>query len=471
MAGIFYVKDPDLINCSMSISLSEIRFPFFIGIGGSGMSALAQYLQGSGRQVRGSDRSFQTDNPIRGQLEAEGIECFMQDGSGLVPEIDCVIVSTAVEETVLEYRLAQERKIPVLHRSDLLAMIAASRKTIAVAGTSGKSTTTAMLFHILEQAGYGPGIISGAGLTHLIRSGKIGNAVVGTGDWLIIEADESDGSIVHYHPEIGLLLNIDKDHQEVEQLNQLFRRFRDQSKFFSVNRSHPLTRALLLDADWDFSTDGTAAYRATQFVQRSLTISFQVNDIPFELEQVGAHNMENALAAAAVANRIGVELSVAAAALRSYEGIYRRHQIYGKKSGVWLIDDFAHNPAKCAASIRACQPIATKLIAWFQPHGFKPTRFLRNDYIAEISAALRAGDEIWISEIFYAGGTAQRDISAAELVQGLKEKGVRAYFVSDRNQFLDAVRPHFTEDCVLLLMGARDPSLEKFALEVWKQMG
>jgi len=181
--------------------------------------------------------------------------------------------------------------------------------------------------------------------------------------------------------------------------------------------------------------------------------------------------MENALAAAAVANRIGVELSVAAAALRSYEGIYRRHQIYGKKSGVWLIDDFAHNPAKCAASIRACQPIATKLIAWFQPHGFKPTRFLRNDYIAEISAALRAGDEIWISEIFYAGGTAQRDISAAELVQGLKEKGVRAYFVSDRNQFLDAVRPHFTEDCVLLLMGARDPSLEKFALEVWKQMG
>ncbi len=431
------------------------------------MSALAQYLQGCGRQVRGSDRSFESANPIRDQLEAEGIRCFLQDGSGLTPEIDCVIVSTAVEETVLEYRLAKERKIPVLHRSDLLAMIAASRKTIAVAGTSGKSTTSAMLFHILERAGYGPGIISGAGLTQLIRTGKIGNAVVGAGDWLIIEADESDGSIVHYHPEIGLLLNIDKDHQELDELIRLFTQFRDQSKFFSVNRSHPLTRALSVDAAWDFSVEGTAAYRATHFEQAGLTISFQVNSVPFALEQVGAHNMENALAAVALANRIGVPLPTAAAALQSYQGIYRRHQIIGNKGGVWLIDDFAHNPAKCAASIRACQPIASKLIAWFQPHGFKPTRFLRNDYVMEISAALRAGDEIWMSEIYYAGGTAQRDISAGDLVEDLRARGVNAYFVSDRNQFPDAVRSHLTEDCVLLLMGARDPSLEKFAQSVW----
>ncbi len=452
----------------MSIVLSAIRFPFFIGIGGSGMSALAQYLQGSGKQVSGSDRSFQAANPIREQLEAEGIRCFLQDGSGLTPEIDCVIVSTAVEETVLEYQLAKERRIPVLHRSDLLAMIAASRKTIAVAGTSGKSTTSAMLFQILEQAGYGPGIISGAGLTQLIRGGKIGNAVVGAGEWLIIEADESDGSIVHYYPEIGLLLNIDKDHQELDELKRLFAQFRDQSKFFSVNRSHPLTRALSVDPAWDFSVDGSAAYQATQFQQSGLTISFRINEEPFVLEQVGAHNMENALAAVAVANRIGVPLPTAAAALQSYQGIYRRHQVFGKKSGVWLIDDFAHNPAKCAASIRACQPIAPKLIAWFQPHGFKPTRFLRNDYVQEIAAALRPGDEIWMSEIFYAGGTAQRDISAGDLVQDLRARGANAFFISDRNQFLDAVRTHFTEDCVLLLMGARDPSLEKFANQVWE---
>jgi UDP-N-acetylmuramate--alanine ligase len=135
-----------------------------------------------------------------------------------------------------------------------------------------------------------------------------------------------------------------------------------------------------------------------------------------------------------------------------------------------VIDDFAHNPAKCAASIRACQPISPKLIAWFQPHGFKPTRFLRPDYVQEISAALRPGDEIWMSEIYFAGGTAIKDISAEDLINDLKEKGVNAYFVSDRNQLLDAMRPHFTASTTLLLMGARDPSLGDFDKEVWEKL-
>jgi UDP-N-acetylmuramate--alanine ligase len=456
----------------MSIELSEIRRPFFIGIGGSGMSALAQYLQESGRQVSGSDRLFQPSSEIFQKLDAAGINCFPQDGSGMTSDIDCVIVSTAVEETVLEYQIAKKRNLPILHRSDLLARIAASRKTIAVAGTSGKSTTSAMLFCILQEAGFDPGIISGAGLTRLIKNGKIGNAAVGTGEWLIIEADESDGSIVHYHPEIGVLLNIDKDHQELDELIRLFEQFRRQSHFFSVNRSHSLAASLTVDASWDFSLNKTdsAAYQATDFSQHGLLIRFNINGISFLLNQVGAHNMENALAAAAVANRIGISLETASAALRSYEGIYRRHQVYGNKNGVWMIDDFAHNPAKCAASIRACQPIASKLVAWFQPHGFKPTRFLRKDYIDEISSALRPGDEIWMSEIYFAGGTAVKDISANDLILDLRARGVNAFFVPDRDQFLDAVRPHLSKDCVLLLMGARDPSLEDFALSVWDRL-
>lgn len=434
------------------------------------MSALAQYLQGSGRQVSGSDRLFEAPSEVRNKLESAGIRCFIQDGSGISDSIDCVVVSTAVEDSVPEVQLAKQRQLPILHRSDLLAMIAASRKTIAIAGTSGKSTTSAMLFSILEQAGYGPGIISGAGLTRLINQGKIGNAEVGTGDWLIIEADESDGSIVHYHPEIGVLLNIDKDHQELEELVRLFTVFRDQSNHFCSNRTYPMTTALSLDSQRDFSTDSAsgAAYTASAFTQSGLCIRFSINRVPFELNQVGKHNMENALAAVAVAHQIGVSLETAARALLDYEGIYRRHQILGQKNGVWLIDDFAHNPAKCAASIRACQPIASKLIAWFQPHGFKPTRFLRADYIQEITAALRPGDEIWMSEIYYAGGSAQRDISAGDLIRDLQAKGVSAFFVSDRNGFLEAVRPHLTDDSVLLLMGARDPSLEQFSKQVWE---
>jgi UDP-N-acetylmuramate--alanine ligase len=153
-----------------------------------------------------------------------------------------------------------------------------------------------------------------------------------------------------------------------------------------------------------------------------------------------------------------------------YEGIYRRHQVLGNKKGVWVIDDYAHNPAKCAASIEACQPIATKVIAWFQPHGFGPTRFLRKDFVEEIGRVLRPQDEIWMSEIFYAGGTATKDISANDLINDLKINGKSAFFVEDRNQMLEAVRSHFSDNCVLLLMGARDPSLEIFSKQVWEQL-
>ena len=177
--------------------------------------------------------------------------------------------------------------------------------------------------------------------------------------------------------------------------------------------------------------------------------------------------MENAVAATVVANQIGVELTVCAKALQNYEGIYRRHQVLGNKHGVRLIDDYAHNPVKCAAAIQACQPIAPKVIAWFQPHGYKPTKFLRNDFSNEIAKVLRPEDEIWMSEIFYAGGSATKDISAADLIHDLKKMGNSAYFIADRNEFLTEVRPHLTDNCVILLMGARDPSLEDFAGSVW----
>ena len=135
-----------------------------------------------------------------------------------------------------------------------------------------------------------------------------------------------------------------------------------------------------------------------------------------------------------------------------------------------MIDDYAHNPVKCAASIMACQPVANKVIAWFQPHGFAPTKFLRNDFVEEIANALRPQDEIWMSEIFYAGGTTTKDISANDLINDLKIKGANAFFIEDRNDLLSSVRSHFTDSCVLLLMGARDPSLEQFARQVWNEL-
>lgn len=458
----------------MISSIKDFKNPFFIGVAGVGMSAIAQYLKGIGKEVSGSDRFFAPGvyNEVQEKLEAEGIRCFVQNGDGITNETDLIVASTAIEDTVLEIQKAKQLNIPIIRRSELLSIIAASKKTIAVGGTSGKSTTSAMLFDILEHAGLHPSIISGAGLMSIIKTGKIGNAKVGTGDWLVIEADESDGSIVQYKPEIGLLLNIDKDHQEIDELMGLFETFKNNSKKFVVNQSHPLSKKLSQNSDYDFSSDLNlpAGYLSSGFDQKGLEISFKVNGVAFSLHQVGKHNMENAVAAIAIANQIGVDLDTCSSSLKRYEGIYRRHQVYGQKNGVWLIDDYAHNPVKCAAAIEACQPIAPKVIAWFQPHGYKPTKFLRQDFVNEIANCLRDEDEIWMSEIFYAGGTAVKDISANDLINDLKALNKNAFFIEDRNDFVTTVKSHFTNDCVLLLMAARDPSLEQFAKDTWDQL-
>jgi len=315
-----------------------------------------------------------------------------------------------------------------------------------------------------------PSIISGAGLVSIIKENKIGNAKVGKGAWLVIEADESDGSIVQYEPEIGLLLNIDKDHKEMDVLMEIFAVFKKNTRrLFIVNQSQEAAKSLSKNLSDDFSIDpqSGAGFIASGFKQEGLTISFSINGVPFSLQTVGKHNMENALAATAVACQLGVSLQICASVLSRYEGIYRRHQVLGRKHGVWLIDDYAHNPVKCAVSIAACQEIAPKVIAWFQPHGYGPTKFLRRDFVEEIAKVLRPQDEIWMSEIFYAGGTTTKDISANDLINDLKMQGKQAFFVANRADFLEAVRPHFSGDCVLLLMGARDPSLEQFAAAVW----
>ena len=241
-----------------------------------------------------------------------------------------------------------------------------------------------------------------------------------------------------------------------------------------MNRSHVLAASLSNHSDRDFVVDdeglvdSSIGYVASHFSQKGMTIQFSINGVPFELKQVGRHNMENALAAVAIAHQVGVSLEDCATALQQYQGIYRRHQLLGEKKGIVVIDDYAHNPAKCAAAIMACQPIAAKVIAWFQPHGYKPTRFLRADFVQSIAQALRPGDEIWMSEIYYAGGTAVKDISAGDLINDLKQLGIAAFFIEDRSQFLASVQPHLTTDCVLLLMGARDPSLEQFTQQLFE---
>lgn len=454
---------------------NEFKKLFFIGVAGSGMSALAQYAAASGIHTSGSDRFFVKGeyNEMREKLETAGIHCFEQDGSGLTEDTDAVIVSTAIEDTVKEVVLAKKMQIPLIKRSAFLSLVSESRNTIAIAGTSGKSTTTAMLYHILETAGLKPGIISGAGLIALTEQGKIGNAAVGAGDWLVIEADESDGSIIQYAPYAGVLLNIEKDHQEISELMNLFSIFKEHTKeIFIVNRSHHLACQFSQNAQHDFGyTENCGAkYLAAGYVQDGIVSTFTINQVPFSLHQPGMHNMENALAAACTAALLGVSLESSAIALKSYQGIYRRHQVIGTTNGITVIDDYAHNPVKCAAAIRACQTLGKKLIAWFQPHGYGPTRFLKDEFVKEIGLALREEDEIWMSEIFYAGGSAEKNISSLDLIRDLQAMHKKAFFVADRNDLLQELKPHVNDQCMILLMGARDPSLGEFAKKFYEEL-
>ena len=458
----------------MITSLNEYKNIFFVGIAGVGMSALAQYLNQFGKKISGSDRLFVENqkNDTRDKLEAEGIKCFLQDGRGITKDLDVIVFTTIVEKTNIEFVKAKEIGIPIIHHSDLRDLIINSKRTIAIVGTSGKSSTTNMLFDILDHAGLEPSVLSGAGLVRFQKQGKIGNAHIGKGEWLVIESDESDGHIVKYHPEIGLLLNIDKDHKEIEELKNLFQTFKDHTKKkFIVNASH--SRAVLLsqNKNQDFSINGEeAGYKATDFIQKGFHMNFKINGVDFSMNGIGKHNMENALAATTVANQMGIDLTICAEAIKKYEGIDRRNQVIGQKNGIWVIDDYAHNPAKVAAAIRAAQLLSKKVIAWFQPHGYGPTRFLREEFVKEISKSLRSEDEIWMSEIFYAGGTIVKDISAADLINDLTALGSKAYFIENRNDLASSIKSHTTNDCTILLMGARDPTLGDFAKEFFAKL-
>jgi UDP-N-acetylmuramate--alanine ligase len=451
------------------MDISTYKNYFFIGIAGTGMSAIAQYLRGKGLRVAGSDRLFCPGNKmqIQEQFENLGIQCFSQDGSGIGADTEVVVVSTAIEENNIEYRKAKELGIPLMKRSELLAAISKDTRTIAVGGTSGKSTTTAMIFHILQESGFSPSLMTGAGLTSLQKQGLPGNAWVGKSNWLVIESDESDGSIVDYYPEISVVLNIDRDHKEFDELMQLFSTFKEHTRgSFIINHDHELTRKLSQNSKYDFGTAGDVGYKGMDFAQHGFQIRFTINDVPFTIPVLGRHNMENAMAATAVAGVMGIEVAGSAKALESYPGIYRRTQWIGQKKGVSVIDDFAHNPSEVAAAIKACQQISTRVFAWFQPHGYGPLRFMHKELAERVTNVLREVDYFMMSDVYYAGGTVNKDIGSDIVIQAIQKANKNALLVNDRSLLPAALREMTRPGDVILLMGARDPSLPDFAVEV-----
>ena len=228
------------------------------------MSALAQYLRFQGITVSGSDRFHASEDTasIRQSLEGLGCAIVPQDGSGVNDDTDVVCVSTAIEESNPDIAAARSRGIPIIHRSDLLGAIIDTKKTIAVAGTSGKSTVTAMIFEFLTACGKSPSLISGAGLRRLEKQGLIGNAYSGGSDLLVVEADESDGTLVKYRPEAAVILNVSKDHKSTDEIAKLFETLASQSSWTASNADDPILASL--PATVRFGRNGSASWRPDQ---------------------------------------------------------------------------------------------------------------------------------------------------------------------------------------------------------------
>jgi UDP-N-acetylmuramate--alanine ligase len=252
---------------------------------------------------------------------------------------------------------------------------------------------------------------------------------------------------------------------------QLFSTFKEHTRgLFIVNHDHALIKTLSQDAKNDFGTTDGAGYTGKDFKQTGFQILFSINGVPFKIPVIGKHNMENAMAAAAVAGAIGISIENSAKALESYVGIYRRTQLVGEKKGVYVIDDFAHNPAEVKAVIKACQQIGKRVIAWFQPHGFGPLRFMHEELAQKVSEVLRDKDCFIMSDVYYAGGTVNKDIDSDVVITAVQKKKRNAVLVIDRSRLPVVVKDMAQPGDVVLMMGARDPSLSNFAIEVLENL-
>jgi UDP-N-acetylmuramate--alanine ligase len=436
----------------------------YAGLGGSGMSALAQFQVMTGGVASGSDRAFDRGErqALRDQLERLGIAVMTQDGSGLGPDCAALVVSTAVEETVPDFAAALQRGVPVVHRSELLAHFVARRRSIAVTGTSGKSTVAAMTFAILKGAGRDPSVITGGDLPELQAQGLPGNAFAGNSDLLVVEADESDGTLTRYAPAIGVILNLQRDHKEIEDVAAMFATLRAKTREGLVVGDADNLDAFAGGA-LRFGLGERADIRGEDVALGPDGSRFRVGDVTFELPVPGAHNVVNALAAIATASVLGVTLADMAAPLRAFTGIGRRFQSIGRAHGVEIIDDFAHNAEKIAAAIRTAKLRARRVLAIYQPHGYGPTRFLRQDFITTFARELGPDDRLWMLEVFYAGGTATRDFSAADIVAEIGARGIEAAFAPSREWLVQRIAGEARAGDLVLVMGARDPSLTALA--------
>lgn len=433
------------------------------------MSSIAQVLLHNGYAVRGSDRSYDQGKnaQLYQNLTALGVQLYPQDGSGIDKSVDTLVVSSAVEPSIPDVKTALDLDLPIQKRAEILAWLFNQGEGIAVGGTSGKTTVTGMIGHILHQTKRNPTVINGGIMLNAVDPPHLGNAICGTPNLPVVEADESDGTIALYDPKVAVLTNISLDHKPMEELEKLFGDFCNRAKdtaIVNLDCKHSADLTHRLHTRVTFGLENPQAdIHATHIQLLPDGSAFHVNGIACRLYVPGHHNIANALAGIAACEAMGVAIGETTKALASFKGIGRRLQVIGQKNGIVVIDDFAHNPDKIAASLSALKAQSGRLLVVFQPHGFAPTRLLKDGLIQAFAQGLDEQDQLLMPEIFYAGGTAQKDISSAHLIDAIAQQNRNAQFIATR----DAIQAHLVREAKtgdrIVIMGARDDTLTDFA--------
>ena len=439
------------------------------------MLPLASIVRAGGARVSGSDRSLDAGRTPHkfDYLRSLGIQLFPQDGSGLQQGMT-LVTSAAVEATVPDVVRAKELGLPHLTRPEFLArLLNSAQRSVAVGGTSGKSTVTGMIGWILHACHRQPTVMNGAVMKNFVTpSAPFASALVGDPELFVSEVDESDGSIALYRPEIAVLTNISLDHKEMDELRQLFAHFLNASKKAVLNLDDPETRALSDTVPRDKMLGYGFDSPGADFMGKDLQLEPQGARFALEAEgnrhQVqlgvpGRHNASNALAAIAAVRALGVKIEDAVAAIARFEGLRRRLEVVGEARGVTVIDDFAHNPDKIAATLATMRAQPGRMLIMFQPHGYGPLAKMGEPLASSIADGMAPDDRLYLPDPVYQGGTVDKVRGSDWLADQVKAHGKRSEHIANRAEIGDALIAEARPGDRILIMGARDDTLIDFA--------
>jgi len=439
----------------------KIQRIHFVGIGGSGMSGIAEVLLNLGYHIAGSDLR---ETEVTRRLQSLGCEIHYGHRKENVKEADVVVVSSAVRPGNPEIEAAEQKLIPVIPRAEMLAELMRMKVGVAIAGTHGKTTTTSLIATILAAGGLDPTVVIGG------RLNSIGsNARLGQGDFLVAEADESDGSFLKLIPTIAVVTNIDPEHLDyykgIEVVKEAFLGFLNKIPFFGLSvlcLDHPNIQSLIPRLKKRFVTYGLttqADFQAKEIVFEGLSTTFDVVHQRREvgrlrLQMPGLHNVYNALAAVATAFELEISFQTVQETLRDFGGIQRRFQVKGEKKGILVVDDYGHHPVEIMATLKAARTgWERRIVAVFQPHRYSRTQSLFQDFLT----AFYDADVLLLTDIYPAGEDPIEGVGAKAMFEGIREYGHKdVTYLTDKKEIVDHLLRIVMPGDLVITMGAGD---------------